>query len=246
MTAGFKIICFESLGSTNDYLKENVTELDDYTVVWARDQHSGRGRFSRKWLSEKGEGLTFSVSIPVVDYEAECIGGIPLAAGLSAAAALKGIAPVLSPRIKWPNDILLNRKKAGGILCERVGDNVVAGLGININTRQENLDSIDIPATSLSVETQCGYKLSDVLERFLESFKPRLDTLLKEGVKGIKQELDQYLYVPDHDVIVIDWDREFKGRIVGVNESGELLFRDDTEGLVTFNSGEVSFSGISL
>lgn len=108
------------------------------TVVVAETQSKGRGRLNREWVSPKGTGLYFSLilrpKLEPVDFPK-----ITLATGVAICNALEKLVDV-SPKIKWPNDILLAGKKCGGILTEAEGlagndkPFVVLGVGLNLTT----------------------------------------------------------------------------------------------------------------
>lgn len=112
-------------------------------VFTADFQTAGRGRLDHKWLSPPGENLMMSVVLPVEGLAPDHVSTLPLVVGLSVAETLGG-------RIKWPNDVLVDGRKLAGILCERHGDRVVAGIGVNVGQRTFSPE-IAARATSLAV-----------------------------------------------------------------------------------------------
>lgn len=111
-------------------------------VFTADFQTAGRGRLDHKWLSPPGTNLMMSVVLSVDDLAPEQVSTLPLVAGLAVAEGLSpfamGLSPAergLSPRLKWPNDVLVGGRKLSGILCERQGDLVVVGIGVNVGQR---------------------------------------------------------------------------------------------------------------
>ena len=123
-------------------------------VFTADFQTAGRGRLDHKWLSPPGTNLMMSVVLSVEDLAPEQVSTLPLVAGLAVAEGLspfvarglspfaRGLSPAergLSPRLKWPNDVLVGGRKLSGILCERQGDLVVVGIGVNVG-------QVDFPA----------------------------------------------------------------------------------------------------
>lgn len=104
--------------------------------VYAADfQRAGRGRLDHKWLSPRGANLMMSVVLSVDGLPPEQVATLPLVIGLSVARALSPLCPPLPssrPVLKWPNDILVGGRKIAGILCERLGDRVIAGIGVNV------------------------------------------------------------------------------------------------------------------
>lgn len=96
-------------------------------VFTADFQTAGRGRLDHKWESPKGKNIIMSVVLSVEGLEPEMVATLPLVVGLAVAKAAKG-------RLKWPNDVYLGDRKAAGILCERVEDRVIAGIGVNVGS----------------------------------------------------------------------------------------------------------------
>ena len=137
--------------STNLDAREGV-HGDVFTADY---QTAGRGRLDHKWLSPPGRNLMMSVVLSVAGLTPEHISTLPLVAGLSVCKAIHfllslrhlcapfaAINEVLATKgaqggrreilLKWPNDVLVDGKKIAGILCERNGDNVIAGIGVNV------------------------------------------------------------------------------------------------------------------
>jgi BirA family biotin operon repressor/biotin-[acetyl-CoA-carboxylase] ligase len=145
---------FDSIGSTNDEaLGWAAAGARDLSIVIADEQTHGRGRFDRKWFTPKGSGLAFSLILrPSAALRPHISRTVGLAA-LSIAEICSGLG--LAPRIKWPNDILLNDKKAAGILIETVWtgedvDSLVIGMGINVyKASVPPAELLQFPATSL-------------------------------------------------------------------------------------------------
>ena len=143
-------------------------------VFTADVQTAGRGRLDHKWLSPPGENLMMSAVVDVADVPPQEIATLPLVAGLSVAEAVKGVfakhgggllAEAL--KVKWPNDIHVHGRKICGILCERSGDNVIAGIGVNVNQTVFPAE-ISARATSLRMETEEVLRVDDVRDAVLE------------------------------------------------------------------------------
>lgn len=131
------VIFLEETDSTNNYLKYLIRGTPDrvFAVVSACHQTGGRGRLGRSFFSPDG-GLYFSFSLPLAGDEKN-IPFLTLLAGLSVSEAIEEITGVKT-EIKWPNDIYLDGKKLGGILCELVsGKSLTAVVGVGINTDAE-------------------------------------------------------------------------------------------------------------
>lgn len=101
-------------------------------VFTADYQTAGRGRLDHKWLSPPRTNLMMSVVLSVADLTPEVVATLPLVVGLSVAKGLSSFTGAMAPTLKWPNDILIGRRKIAGILCELNGDVVIAGIGVNV------------------------------------------------------------------------------------------------------------------
>ncbi len=102
-------------------------------VFTADEQTAGRGRLDHRWLSAPGANLMLSAVLDVADLPPEQVATLPLAVGLAVHAAIARFLPGGEIRLKWPNDVLVGGRKIAGILCERNGDGVIAGVGVNVN-----------------------------------------------------------------------------------------------------------------
>lgn len=129
-----------TLGSTNERAAELIDRMAGApaaggpealpaAVVVADEQTRGRGRRGKPWCSAAGRGLWISLALPGHRGDA---GVLPLLVGLAAAEALEAVAPPLRVGLKWPNDLLLEGGKVGGVLCAARRGGVVAGVGINL------------------------------------------------------------------------------------------------------------------
>lgn len=190
-----KKIHFESIDSTNSWAKRNALSLDraEVTCVSADCQTAGRGRLHRTWISPAGVNLyvSFCFFIPA---DKECLFQVGQLLGLSTADLLHKHG--FHVRLKWPNDLLIEGKKIGGILCETLAmENqlcVIVGLGLNVNMEREALDLIDQPATSLFIVSEKKYAISQLLEELTHLFNRHLEKFLAAGFESFFSLLDSY------------------------------------------------------
>lgn len=195
----FKIITLDEANSTNQQLREEArTGAKHGTVLWARKQTEGRGRNGRSWESPAG-GLYASLLLRPGKNPAQ-IAQLSFVAAVSAHKALASIlcdgvasgevrAADADIRLKWPNDILLNGRKLGGILLESSieggkVDWVILGLGVNIERYPEGCE---FPATSLAAAGVTGISAKIVLSRFLYSFAEDYAVWSREGFTPFRQ-----------------------------------------------------------
>lgn len=173
-----KFISLDKTESTNNDIKTMIQSTNSpvFAVISARKQTGGRGRLGRGFFSPEG-GLYFSVSLPLLGNERN-IPFITLLAGLAASRAIEELTGIKT-QIKWPNDIYLNGKKLGGILCELVCSKqftAIVGMGINLTAQKEDLPP-ELANTITSFANE-GYPIPN--ERAL--------------VKRITEKLDKYVY----------------------------------------------------
>ncbi|MFM9150961.1 MAG: biotin--[acetyl-CoA-carboxylase] ligase [Candidatus Planktophila sp.] len=134
--------------STQDDLLKKIASGDANCgdVILANYQSAGRGRLGRSFIAPESTALLFSLYL-TPHRNRDFWGFIPLLAGLSIANTLRKIGADLS--IKWPNDLLINDRKVGGIISTAAGDGVVVGIGINVSNTARELP-VD-HATSLAI-----------------------------------------------------------------------------------------------
>ncbi len=177
------------------WAKAHAAELDRaaLTRVTTDLQTGGRGQFGKSWHSPPGNlyaSFCFFVPIGFPD--------LPHAAQLLALSAAKALEThALAPKLKRPNDILVEGKKIGGVLCEVHSQSdqmlVVDGIGLNIILSKEECDAIDQPATSLSLELDRPISAENVLEALTQQFQSDLGRFLKEGFASFQEEFKKKL-----------------------------------------------------
>ena len=135
-------------------------------VFTADYQTAGRGRLDHKWLSPPKTNLMMSVVLSVEGLSPEHVSTLPLVIGLAVIKAIEEMVGrtlrVRRSQLKWPNDVLVDGKKVAGILCERNGDNVIAGIGVNVS-QTEFPPEIAERATSLALVADVSCLPSPVL-----------------------------------------------------------------------------------
>jgi len=155
---GKQIEYYQRIESTNDEAWEIIDSVDTShgTIIITDNQLSGKGRNGNTWFMSPSKGLAMSIILkqPISIQDGLLV---PIAAGVAVAQALENRGG--NPKLKWPNDILLNNKKCGGILSEsRVKNNsithMIIGFGLNINETVNDFPSLlSDSATSLAIET---------------------------------------------------------------------------------------------
>ncbi|OPJ54827.1 biotin--[acetyl-CoA-carboxylase] ligase [Alkalithermobacter paradoxus] len=241
---GKKILCFETIGSTNDHAKKIAKESEEGTIILSEEQTKGRGRMGKVWHSIKGDGIWLSIILKpdIPPYHAPIITQI---AGLSVVIALNELG--VKSSIKWPNDILINNKKICGILTEmsieidRI-DHIVVGIGMNVKTLDFPND-IENMATSILKE---GYSLNrlDILSRILEKFEEfYTDYVSNNDIEKIANMCKTYSAIIGKDIYVIKGDKRRKARGIDINKNGNLIVEYEDGSSEELVSGEVSIRG---
>lgn len=175
---GQSIQYYNELDSTNTKAWELISEnTPTGTVIITDNQLKGRGRQANKWISIPSKSLTFSI-ILYPNTLPNQINLYSLIAGLAITDCL--IDYDIQAQLKWPNDILINGKKVGGILCESkisggVIKSLVIGIGLNVNEATEDFPiSLREIATSLLIESGIQYKLAKLLANILNNLEHRV------------------------------------------------------------------------
>ncbi|HSI98178.1 MAG TPA: biotin--[acetyl-CoA-carboxylase] ligase [Gaiellaceae bacterium] len=210
-------------------LPEGATAATDH-------QTSGRGRHGRPWVAPPATSVLASVMLhpPAGRHLPE----LSLAAALAAAEAVEGVTG-LSVQIKWPNDVMLNRRKVAGILSELSDGTVVVGVGINVNQTRDGLPAdTPTPAGSLRTLTGTTYDRGQLLGSLLFRFERIYDGWRHGGLADLYGELGardflrgRRITVDGEPAIALQILRDGRLEIeteaheVRVIESGEVLYQ---------------------
>lgn len=233
---------FTTVGSTNDVIAEWAREgLSGPALAVADEQTSGRGRSGRRWETPPGSALAFSLLL-----EPATLGhaGLARAAGLGAVTVCEALEQThgLAPKIKWPNDVLLEGRKVCGVLPEAhwTGERLEAlilGIGINVAASAiPPAETLRFPATS--VEGAVGHKvnagelLRATLVRLIE-WKGRLSEA------GFIEEWDRRLAYKEDRVLFAANNQAFEAELLGLAADGGLKLRLLSGEVRSFQMGEI-------
>ena len=236
---------FETIDSTHTYVSNNLSTIDHGSVLLAYSQTAGRGRRGRKWSSPIGKSL--SLSIVLKEFSADM--KPTLLTQLTAAALQQALSETGLPvAIKWPNDLLINRRKVAGVLTEAMFERqvlqaITIGIGINLNQSQTDFPTeIHTKATSLALETESPFFADKLIAQFLKIFE--------HFYQDYQQSLDpepflsicrQESAVIGESVTVVQGDKRRDVEVLGIEATGELLVRDlSSQEQMTLISSEVS------
>ncbi|MCL4501591.1 MAG: biotin--[acetyl-CoA-carboxylase] ligase [Deltaproteobacteria bacterium] len=234
---------FDVVASTNDLAKELAArEAPEGTLVVAESQTCGRGRLGRQWDSPPGSGLYVSLllrpKLPPTEMPQ-----ITLTTAVAVARALNRVTGV-TPGIKWPNDLLLDGKKVGGILTEMETESeqirhLVVGLGLNVNNTAFPAELEPI-ATSLVLATGRRHPRLEILQAWLEEFEDLYERFLARKFAGILDEWRSLTVTLGNRVTVRQGPETICGQALEVAPDGALLVETDAGEVVRVTSGEIA------
>jgi len=243
-----QLIVFDKIDSTNNWILTNSPQLISSNnriliAVVAEYQSSGRGRQGRTWFCETGNCLTFSV-LRHFKKKPSLLSGLSLVIGLAIIRTLKAFS-IINIQLKWPNDILYEKKKLAGILIEiRVrpdGTTFAAiGIGVNFYLSDPLKQLINQEATDLFEIT--GYHLdrNQVLGKLLTELKNMLDDFETYGFLYFRNEwIKSHAYEGCEVTLKLPTGETIDGAVDGIDDSGALKLITNS-GIRTFNIGDIS------
>ena len=202
----------EQIDSTQSALKSSSPKHGD--VIVAEYQSAGRGRLDRTFEAQPGSALLFSAYIEPRRHRDEW-GFIPLLVGLSVAEVLG-----IEFYTKWPNDILSDGGKVGGILCEVHGDGIVIGIGLNVSMTEEELP---VPtASSILLTVGRAPDRNELLPAILKEIAFNLAEW-ESGEDLIDDYLDSSATMGKRVSVQLPDGQKIEGMAAGISNNGELL-----------------------
>lgn len=214
MLIGNKIHHFNSIGSTSEYAKNIIGGSPEGTVVLAEQQTDGKGRSGKAWYSPAG-GIWMSVIL-----RPKALSLVPIAAAVAVCETL--YTHGILAGIKWPNDILMNRKKVGGILTEIVGEHVVLGIGLNLTMRTFPSE-LRMIATSVALETNRHLDKKMIFELLCKHLDDCYIMLQRGRSSEILDQWRHYTILLGQNVIIDMIDRKISGKVLDIDRDGGLV-----------------------
>ena len=242
INCGRNIEYFTKTESTNDDAWELYQEnAPTGSVVVAEIQTKGRGRQGNKWHTSPDKGLAFSILLrPKISISAS---GIISAA--TAVAIQKALTEYdIESKTKWPNDILINDKKVGGILCEsRISGNhisaLVIGVGLNVNHDSDDFsEDIADSSTSLFIEKGISFQRERILASILNQLESVMAKISNNEIDEIIHDWESNCSHMLKDISIRDQENTHFGTFMGINSKGSALLNVDGK-QIDFNSGLV-------
>ena len=245
--AGKTVHFAKETDSTNEWCKRLSNEGAEHgTLAVTEFQSAGKGRLGRRWTAPEGSSIMMSVLLRP-DFEPQYASMLTLVMGLSVAQAVRELDIEVS--IKWPNDVVVSRKKICGILTEmglekgRIRE-VVIGDGINVNL-EEFPDELKDKATSLYLETGKKYDRNRLISLIMEKFERNYEKFTETcDLSPLIDDYNVMLANRNQPVRILDKINPYEGIAIGIDREGELLVKVADGEIRKVCSGEVSVRGL--
>lgn len=245
---GEELYFYEEIDSTNTKAKQLAeTGATSGTLVVSNMQTAGKGRRGRQWESPSETGI-FMTLILKPDMNPSKASMLTLVMALAVVKACNEVTKSTC-YIKWPNDIVLNKKKICGILTEMSAEmdyinHIVIGIGINANV-DSFPEELKNKATSLKIENGKEVKRAMLINRIMVHFEHEYEIFMhNESMKAQIDEYNEFLINKDKEVTIIEPSNQYQGIALGIDEIGKLLVKKEDGKIEAVYAGEVSVRGI--
>ena len=242
---GRPLYYYPEIGSTNDEaFRLGLSGAPEGTVVIADSQTKGKGRLQRVWHSPPGYNIYTSIILRP-NFAPDQAPQISIAAGVAVAEILNEYCPG-HVQIKWPNDVLLNKKKICGILAQMKTsangiDFVVLGIGINVNIGCNQLPpDIRTIATSLAIETGREIARLELIISLYENLAKWYKQLMQRGFGAIKEKWLNLAPMINQDVQIMFRDEVLRGKALGLDDDGSLIILTVNNETVKVSAGDAT------
>ena len=238
---GYKIHFFEEINSTNDYAWNYVANNtpNDKIVIIAAHQTAGKGQYDRKWVADKGKNITMSVIMALQDWKLKDAFHLNIIVSVSILKAIHRIEG-MNLAVKWPNDIYYEEKKLGGILIKNrvirsLIEHTVIGIGLNVN--QDKFDTSIPNPVSLNLILNKTLSLEQLMKAVLSELSDSFECAKSKGIKEMHMYYVNHLFGKgQYRKYRINSERKTLA-IVGVEDSGDIILREENGTLYKMNSG---------
>ena len=215
---------FNEITSTQEYAKEISLHGKENFVVFSDIQSNGHGRYLRTWESPKG-GLWFSFDNDFSNKN----GLFTIIMGVAIRDVLERIYN-RKVKLKWPNDLMFNNKKVGGIICERVNNKIIIGIGINTNVKEiknekattfikELNKTVDNKTLMKEIVQKCKEYLEYDVDRIIKKFRENMAYIGEECFVSALNEKVKILNIADDGKLIVETKNGIKEVFTGeINE----------------------------
>ncbi|MFL0801891.1 MAG: bifunctional biotin--[acetyl-CoA-carboxylase] ligase/biotin operon repressor BirA [Agarilytica sp.] len=240
-----QIIVLPEVASTNQFLLDQINSADgcaNGSICLAEMQTAGRGRRGRKWQSPFAQNIYLSLSC-CFETGIAAMEGLSLAVGVSVVKAIRDL-EIEGVSLKWPNDILVDESKLGGVLIEIAGDvsgqcQAIIGIGLNVQMSDSVMGSVEQPWTDLHSLVAQIPKRNEIIGSLLKQLFPVVSTYETKGFSAYQAEWESLCPHIGREVVLTTPSQKIEGTMVGVDASGALRVCVGGEEQ-TYVGGEVS------
>ncbi len=241
---GKNLIELDTIDSTNEYSKRLIKEgdVEEGTVILAEFQTKGKGQKDGYWESEKGKNLTFSIILYPAFLAVQKQFYLSMSISLGIIEFLSHLS--VESKIKWPNDIYVNKNKIGGILIENsITKNLIASsiIGIGINLNQSEFKSNAPNPSSLYLELNKTYDTGEAYKILISYLNKWVSLLYNGNYKKIRTRYKRNLYLINEKTSFTDVKGKFEGKIIDVEASGTIIIKTDSKKIRKYNFKEITF-----
>lgn len=228
LSLGKNIFSFIEINSTNLYAHQISDNATEGTLIISELQTAGKGRRGRFWFSPFGKNLYFSIILkPTLPLQV--LTRLTIVIGVSVADALKKFG--IDVKLKWPNDIMIDDRKIGGILSELYSEGDLAKyviLGVGINVHSEICEFPDeIKDLAGSIYSTMGKKISraDLLLEIVKVFDKNYNFFIynKGELAEFKKRWEEIAFGRDREILITTGEKKEKGKVIGLKDDGALL-----------------------
>ena len=245
---GHEIVYHHEVGSTQDVAKSLAIQgSNEGTIVIAERQARGKGRVGRTWASLPGS-IALSIILRPVAQPSEAT-RFPLMAGVAVAHAIEKITN-LNPKLKWPNDIIIGGKKAGGILTEMSGEMdritfIIIGIGINVTTGEDAFPE-ELKGTATSLQAEGEEKASRILlvQNILAELESLYTDFMASGFNPILEKWKSISNTIGMPVSISSKRQTIEGRAIDIDQDGALVLQKEDGELERIVAGDVSLRNV--
>lgn len=239
------------IDSTNNYLINSNTAIDQHHVCLSEQQTAGRGRNTiakqKNWYSPFGSNIYCSIAWHYPGNQSSLL-GLSLIAGVSVAETIEQLMG-LKVNLKWPNDILIDNCKVAGILTEIFGEpnggcKLVLGFGINVHNNFDGHQRIDQPWTTLASHAGQVPNRNVIISHLIRNFINNYQMFINYGLDFFANKWHNYDGLKNCMVNITVANNTKLGKYVGIDQSGAIIVEIDGKQQI-FHSGEVSIRAVN-
>ena len=240
-----EIEVLQQVESTSDYLLEQSRVRDvNRSVCLAENQSSGRGRRQREWHASPYRNVVISIGWRFEDGMSD-LSGLSIAAGITITRTLHEAGFDRKIGLKWPNDIVWNDNKLGGLLIDVIGEHdgpclAVLGLGLNLALTDEVLKNIEQDCVSLDQISNDVIDRNSLVTDLIRELTKLFENYTSSNFESFQKLWTGYDRLHGRKVKVIRGNASFSGIAMGIDEQGALLLDEGLEPFSRFLSGDVS------